>query len=158
TLRGDVASMRARIEQEHSTKSPWSIKHLRGGLVDLEFMAQYLQLKYAADQPDVLSPNTWRSLKNLARLKILEPETAATLLGALDLWQALQSRLHLTIETDAPSGGTKSMPVALQEKLMSLGGAASIADVEATILNTAEQVYALFQDIIGEPVEEDGGD
>jgi [glutamine synthetase] adenylyltransferase / [glutamine synthetase]-adenylyl-L-tyrosine phosphorylase len=153
-LRNDVASMRARIESEHNTKSPWSIKHLRGGLVDLEFITQYLQLKHAADQPLVLSPNTWRTLKNLSRLGILEPDAAATLLQALDLWQALQSRLHLTIETDAPSGGTKSMPIALQKKLASLGGANSIADVEATILETAERVYALFQDIVGEPVEE----
>lgn len=158
TLRNDVASMRARIDQEHNTKSPWSIKHLRGGLVDLEFVTQYLQLKHASDTPGVLSPNTWRALKNLGQLAILDTETVSTMLQALDLWQALQSRLHLTIETDAPSGGTKSMPVALQEKLASLGGGETIAHVEATILETAEHVYALFQAIIGEPSDEINGD
>lgn len=150
-LRNDVATMRVKIDQEHHTSSPWAIKHLRGGLVDLEFIAQYLQLKHSEEYPGVLSPNTWRALKNIGRQGLIANEITTTLLDALDLWQALQSRLHLTIETDAPSGGTKSMPIALQEKLASLGGVDNIADIESTILQTAEQVFNLFQAIVGEP-------
>ncbi len=43
--------MRARIEKEKGTKDIWDLKQVRGGLVDLEFIAQYLQLVHAATAP-----------------------------------------------------------------------------------------------------------
>lgn len=150
-LLADVAEMRARIDAEHHTNSPWSIKHLRGGLVDLEFIVQYLQLRHAARHPAILSANTWRALRNLKNAGLISDETAEVLNKALDLWQAFQSRLHLTIDTDAPRGGASAMPVALQERFAQLGGADSLEGVEAIILDTAAEVYAVYNEIIGEP-------
>ncbi|MDH5411495.1 MAG: bifunctional [glutamine synthetase] adenylyltransferase/[glutamine synthetase]-adenylyl-L-tyrosine phosphorylase, partial [Alphaproteobacteria bacterium] len=40
----DVADMRIRMAKQHRGESLWDVKHHRGGLVDIEFMAQYLQL------------------------------------------------------------------------------------------------------------------
>ena len=57
-LTRDVAAMRARMAKEHPGKSIWDIKHRRGGLVDIEFIAQYLILRHAALDPGILSPNT----------------------------------------------------------------------------------------------------
>ncbi|MBT7486411.1 MAG: bifunctional [glutamine synthetase] adenylyltransferase/[glutamine synthetase]-adenylyl-L-tyrosine phosphorylase, partial [Rhodospirillales bacterium] len=45
-LLADVASMRSRMDDEHHTENPLAIKHLRGGLVDIEFISQYLQLRH----------------------------------------------------------------------------------------------------------------
>ena len=42
TLLRDVADMRARIDKEHGTEDVWKVKYLRGGLIDIEFIAQYL--------------------------------------------------------------------------------------------------------------------
>jgi glutamate-ammonia-ligase adenylyltransferase len=151
TLLNEVASMRVRIDSEHHTQSPWSIKHLRGGLVDVEFITQYLLLRHAHQTPDILSPNTWRAIKNLHQYGYLDKPRTRTMLRALDLWQALQSRLHLSLSTDAPPNGTRSMPIALQERLARLGGTNDIAEVEALIISTAQSVYTLFQEIIGEP-------
>ncbi len=147
----DVAEMRARMDAEHHTESPWSIKHLRGGLVDLEFIVQYLQLRHAAEHPTILSANTWRALKNLKNAGLISEDAAGILSRALDLWQAFQSRLHLTIDTDAPRGGAKAMPIALQERFAQLGGARSLEGVEKIILDTATEVYEVYNDIIGEP-------
>ena len=58
TLLADVASMRARTAKEHRSASPWEIKHWRGGLLDLEFIAQYLQLREAHRHPEILDGNT----------------------------------------------------------------------------------------------------
>jgi len=149
----DVAEMRARMDAEHHTDSPWSIKHLRGGLIDLEFIIQYLQLRHAANHPSILSPNTWRALRNLKHAGLIEDEVAETLSRALDLWQAFQSRLHLTIETDAPPGGANAMPVALQEHLAELGGAKSLEGVESVIKSTAAEVFDIYNEIIGDPAE-----
>jgi len=147
----DVAEMRVRMDREHHTTSPWSIKHLRGGLVDVEFIVQYLLLRHASEQPSVLSPNTWRALRNLHQAGLVSDDDASTLKRALDLWQAFQSRLHLTLDTDAPRGGASAMPVALQERFAQLGGTDSLEGVEAIILDTAAQAYAVYNDIIGEP-------
>ncbi len=59
--------MRARIDKEHGTDDIWAVKYLRGGLIDIEFIAQYLQLRYAHRKPDVLSPNTGTALRQLTR-------------------------------------------------------------------------------------------
>ena len=40
----DVHEMRQRIAKEKGTENIWELKQVRGGLVDLEFIAQYLQL------------------------------------------------------------------------------------------------------------------
>lgn len=50
-LLADALDMRIRIEKEHHTDNPWDIKHVRGGLVDMDFMAQYLVLLHAPQTP-----------------------------------------------------------------------------------------------------------
>src|SRR6185295_19092133 len=81
-IAADVRSMRSRIEREKGSKDLWDLKQVRGGLVDLEFIAQYLQLVHAAEQPDVLSQNTRQALSNLERAGCL-PLPAARLLNNL---------------------------------------------------------------------------
>ena len=57
-LLADVAGMRERIDKEHGTDSILEIKYFRGGIVDIEFIVQYLQLRHAADHPSILCTNT----------------------------------------------------------------------------------------------------
>ena len=47
-LAGDVAAMRRRMEAHSRPASPWDVKQRPGGLVDVEFIAQYLMLLHAA--------------------------------------------------------------------------------------------------------------
>src|SRR5439155_11286560 len=54
----DVADMRRRIADENPRPSPWDLKNRRGGLIDLEFIVQYLMLRHAASYPRVLRRNT----------------------------------------------------------------------------------------------------
>ncbi len=151
----DVASMRQRIDREHHTEQLWSIKHLRGGLVDVEFITQYLLLRHLHETPDLLSPNTWRAMKNLNQHGYLSNDDLMVLLRALDLWQALQSRLHLSLTSDTPPSDTRSMPLALETRLIRLGGARNLHEIETLISNTARKVSELFNKIIGEPRTDD---
>ena len=153
-LRNDVASMRQRIDATHHTDHLWSIKHLRGGLVDLEFIVQYLQLRHAHDDPGVLSTNTWRAIRNLEDGGYLEPNDAAQLKEALDLWQSLQSQLHLSLTMDPESGPSTRMPKALRVHLARLGGTDSFDRVETIIRETAGNVYSVFNRIVGEPTSD----
>lgn len=50
-LLAEIRDMRGRIAKEHTTRNPWHVKHVRGGLVDVDFIAQYLVLRYAPGAP-----------------------------------------------------------------------------------------------------------
>jgi len=66
SLRQDILTMRQKMHDGHPNDSgPFDIKHDRGGMVDIEFMVQYLVLAYAHQYPQ-LSAN----VGNLALLKL----------------------------------------------------------------------------------------
>src|SRR4029078_9181817 len=62
-LAGDVVTMRRRMEQPHRPASVWCIKQIPGGLIDVEFIAQYLMLLHAARHPEILHSNTGKALR-----------------------------------------------------------------------------------------------
>src|SRR5690606_32223706 len=81
-LRGDVDSMRQRMrgELDRSDGTLFDLKQGEGGLVDLEFLLQYLVLREAAAQPDLLLPRATRPLlEALAASGVLAEDVAATL-------------------------------------------------------------------------------
>src|ERR1700676_4691097 len=52
-IAADVVDMRAAIAKEKGDADPWNLKYAAGGLVDIEFIAQYLQLVHAATVPEI---------------------------------------------------------------------------------------------------------
>ncbi len=147
-LVSDVAAMRARIEKEHKTELLWRVKHRRGGIVDLEFIAQYLQLRHAGDHPEVLSTNTREALGNLAGEGCLDPDDGSVLIEAARFWTGLQAMLRLTTgenfdEATASQG--------LRALLARAAGAKDFKDLKRRIVGTSEAVHACFRSLIEEP-------
>jgi glutamate-ammonia-ligase adenylyltransferase len=146
-LKADVADMRQRMAKEHKGLSPWDIKHRRGGLVDIEFMAQYLQLLHAPRHPDVLSTNTAEALGRLSAMGLLDASAFASLAQALRLWTAVQGVLRLTIaegfsEAEASAGLTAILAQA--------GGAVDFAALKTQMESSAAAVAALFDGLLGQ--------
>jgi len=110
----NVAEMRERMAAEHATRSLWEPKHVRGGLVDIEFIAQYLQLREAHARPQVLSQNTFMALSRLGEAGILPPPAARELRSALALWQAVQARIRLNVGAGITAEGGDDAPRALK--------------------------------------------
>lgn len=82
TLRNDVAAMRARMraELDRSTDTLFDLKQGEGGLVDLEFLLQYLVLRDAHAQPALLMPrDTPGLIEAVAASGALSAEVAADL-------------------------------------------------------------------------------
>ena len=69
---GDVAEMRRAIATEKGEDKRWDLKYAAGGLIDLEFIAQYLQLVHAAEQPEILDTSTARVLDKAWRLGLID--------------------------------------------------------------------------------------
>lgn len=154
-LAQEVADMRARIDREHRAKSIWDVKYLRGGLVDVEFIAQYLQLRHAADRPEILATNTRDALGRAAAAGVLGQDAAARLIAALDLWHAVQGMLRLTVggvldEAQAPPG--------LKLALAAAAGAVDFADLKARILTSADEVLDLFNTLLPAPASGSGAE
>ncbi len=52
-LRDAVRDMRAKMTAQRKANEPFDLKHRPGGLIDLEFLAQYLVLEHAASHPPI---------------------------------------------------------------------------------------------------------
>lgn len=144
-LRNDVATMRARIAQEHDGQSPWDIKYRPGGLIDIEFIAQFLMLRHAADNAGVLSTNTFEALENLSDATYLDASDAQILLETLRLWQKLQCILRLTAENSARE---TEMTIGQRNLLVQVGGAQDFDALEADMNAAAGRVRSIFDKII----------
>lgn len=84
-LRADVAAMRARMraELDRSDAARFDLKQGAGGLVDLEFLLQFLVLREGARHPMLLASHDTPGLLRAARTAgVLAPDAAADLLAA----------------------------------------------------------------------------
>ncbi|WP_119462340.1 bifunctional [glutamine synthetase] adenylyltransferase/[glutamine synthetase]-adenylyl-L-tyrosine phosphorylase [Rhodospirillaceae bacterium SYSU D60014] len=144
----DVAAMRARMAGQHPTDRLWDVKHLRGGLVDVDFIAQYLQLRHAAAHPEILHPNTTDALASMAAAGLLDGKAADELIAAMRLWRRLQGLLRLTVG-DRPA--EEALPDALRQALAEAGGGADFADLKEKIMAAAATVRTQFETLIETP-------
>lgn len=105
----DVREMRDRIEKEKGTDDIWNLKQVRGGIVDVEFIAQYLQLAHAPEHPDVLDTNTQTALARLQERGFIDVANAEQLTSAITLITTLTHLLRICSEAgfepdNAPDG------------------------------------------------------
>jgi glutamate-ammonia-ligase adenylyltransferase len=141
----DVRDMRARIEKEKGTRDPWELKQARGGLVDLEFIAQYVQLANAEAHPQVLSQNTVAALTRLGEAGLLPPAAAEALLPAARLLNNLTQVLRLCL--DGPFEPAKA-PDGLKALLARAGEAPDFRHLEADLAAREAEVATLFDQLI----------
>ncbi len=144
-LATDILEMRARLEKERQTDNIWHIKNVRGGLVDLEFIAQYLQLAHAHEAPEILDTNTATALNKVARAGFLESAAAEELGLAAERYHNLTQILRLSVDeafdpTRAPEG--------LKGLLMRALDAPDFARVESDLRESLSTVKAHFDKII----------
>ncbi|MCH8926531.1 MAG: bifunctional [glutamine synthetase] adenylyltransferase/[glutamine synthetase]-adenylyl-L-tyrosine phosphorylase [Proteobacteria bacterium] len=144
----DVAEMRARIEREHPAKTIWSVKFLRGGLTDLEFLAQYLLLRHAHDHPQIIDASTQAVFAKLAEAGLLGPSLARRLIAATRLIRQVQGMLRLTA---APAFDADSGTEGLKASLARAAGMADFASLRETLIATAAEVHEVFIDRIEAP-------
>ncbi|MGZ3304310.1 MAG: hypothetical protein ACXU8U_00495 [Asticcacaulis sp.] len=80
----DILEMRDTLAQNKPAKSLHDVKHLRGGLMDLEFLCQGLSLKAAADSDLRLCGHTPAMIENLVARGSLTPRQGQSLTR---IWQ-----------------------------------------------------------------------
>jgi [glutamine synthetase] adenylyltransferase / [glutamine synthetase]-adenylyl-L-tyrosine phosphorylase len=143
----DVADMRRRMKKQ---TSHWEVKYRRGGLVDIEFIAQYLQLREAAKTPAVLHQNTREALAALGEAGVLSRELAERLIAALALWHGFQGLLKLTAEE--PFDAAAAAP-ALKLLLARGVGALDFDALKARMKSSADDARLCYGKLIDEPAQ-----
>lgn len=96
-IAADASEMRRAIAQEKHEDDSWDLKYAAGGLIDVEFIAQYLQLVNAADHPGILDPSTARALEKATRAGMLSVEDSEILRPATQLFHDLSQILRLCL-------------------------------------------------------------
>ena len=93
----EIGEVRKRMEVElgRETRGRWHVKYGRGGLVDVEFLTQALQLVHGRDHVDARAPATVAALHGLARAGALAPETAHRLADAYRFLRRVSAALRL---------------------------------------------------------------
>ena len=97
-LKTDVVEMREKMKKhlDKSNDRYFDLKQSRGGMVDIEFIAQYLMLREAPEHPDmILWTDNVRILDECARLGILSADKADSLKKAYLKIRGLYHRLSL---------------------------------------------------------------
>ena len=145
-IAGDVVEMRGAIAMEKGDANRWDLKYASGGLVDIEFMVQYLQLVHAEAKPAILDTSTARVLDKARALGVLSVEDAEVLRPAVRLYQALTQILRLCLSGPFD---TKKVGPDLLRLLARAADVPDFASVEATLVETQAKVREAFVRILG---------
>jgi glutamate-ammonia-ligase adenylyltransferase len=144
----EVAEMRERMAREHKAASHWEVKHLRGGLVDIEFTAQWLQLRWGREHPAILSFNTRDALEKAAEAGLLARADLDSLIEAWRLWSAVQLVLRQTIAGDFDE---KTAPRGLKDVLVRAAGLIDFKTMVDRMDDCARDALEVFERLVTEP-------
>jgi glutamate-ammonia-ligase adenylyltransferase len=142
----EVRDMRALIAQEKGDDNPWDLKLARGGLTDLDFIAQALVLAHGAKHPNLIGLQPESAFQEACKAGLLGEDDARSLIEAHRLFGAIFQWQRLTIEgTFDPA----TVPPAILKRLATVAGLPD-AKVLLTHLNAMrEQVREVFDCVLG---------
>ena len=144
-IAADVREMRELMHRERPAKGGWDLKLSPGGLVDIEFAAQFLQLAHAAEGGP-LEPNTAAALA-AQRVARLAPAAALTdLEQAWRLQQDLTQLLKVALDDGADPDAE---PAAFRSLLARAGGARDYRQLGAALKRAQTAARQAYSAIVG---------
>lgn len=141
----DVLDMRERITKDRGTNEYWHIKLVRGGLLDLEFITQYLQLVHANKYPEILNQNTVEALSRISDAGLIDKDCSNVLIAAAHLYGQLTQILRLCVSDHF---NPEEAPQGLKDLLCRTTGEDSFEKLETRLKDTLEKVSEIFDQII----------
>jgi [glutamine synthetase] adenylyltransferase / [glutamine synthetase]-adenylyl-L-tyrosine phosphorylase len=141
----DICQMRRLMLKEQGPTGVWDLKRKRGGLVEIEFIAQALELVNCHAKPNVLKTNTRDALDALWQSGVLTTPQATVLRDAWVLYSQLMQILRLAVEGET---GLKNAPAGLRQLLETAAACPSLVQTEALLADFSLQVIEIFDEII----------
>lgn len=141
-LVSDVLEIRDKLAKQFAKENIWDVKQVRGGLVDIEFICQFLSLR-ERKRLDVASlQSTSDCLKQLYDKGALEEASYQKLVNAFMLQRTLQALLRLCLE-HTPSDATQ-IPAGLVQVILENTYFDSLDALEAGLQSAQREVLTQF--------------
>jgi glutamate-ammonia-ligase adenylyltransferase len=146
-LRENALEMRRRLLRDLPAHGPLDVKLRAGGQMEVEFVAQVLQLDHFTTRPERRSTTTRFALANLVEAGALDAAEGEALIAADHLWRTIMSMLRLTVGpvTDL------DLPEASARILLAATGETTMQHLRVRIEHRAALVRAAFIRHIGDP-------
>jgi len=151
TVLADTSAMRRRLLAELPPQGIWDVKLRRGGLLEVEFIAQALQLRHAgrAKRP-VLDPTPRVALAKLAVGGVIGKGDAADLIAADAAWRATQGLFRIALGRAIPAEVPPALQSRLLRRLNGILGSQSDRDLAHRMDAVAETVTNAFHRLVGD--------
>ncbi len=144
-LKRDIAAMRSLIAREKGEGGPFDLKLAPGGLLDVEFAAQYLILAHAHDEPAMLTFETRAALAAATRAGFLSAGDGERLAQAHRLLTAVTQTLRLTL----PDGADPAEAAAgVRRRIAQAAGSPDFAHLSAALAETRDTARAIFRRLL----------
>ena len=139
----EIAGMKDRIENEvvRSGELDRNVKLGRGGIREIEFVVQSLQLLHAGRQPFLQNPQTLPCLAKLAEYELLKREDAADLDKAYCFFRDVEHRLQMEGNRQTHSIPADNLARERLAKLMSFNTVGEFEAARSRHSNNVRRVY-----------------
>lgn len=140
----DTAAMQARLATDMPPRGLFDLRAIPGGMMEISFIAQALQLIHGATNPALFQPNTAVALKALADAGHLLQSEAQALTHADFRWRTIQGINRIT----GLASRATAPPAAMLEPLLRATGFNSLEALQVEIAGTAEAAHNIFSRLI----------
>jgi glutamate-ammonia-ligase adenylyltransferase len=142
----ETRTMRALIAKEKGDGDVWDLKLAAGGLIDIEFVAQYLQLAFAHQHPVLLDVSTRKVVDTAVRTSLVTPEQAEGLIDAHRLYTNTTQFMRLSMS--GPFDPAKAA-TGVKRRIAAAVGFPDFEALAAALGETRKRVRAAFETIVG---------
>lgn len=145
--RQEIYHLRQRMERElaREDRSHYNIKTGRGGLVDVEFLVQYLQLLHGNNNVSLRSPNTLQALLALQKTEHLDDQETRLLTDGYLFLRRLENKLRLVHDQSISQLASDKSYLAKLARRLDYPGAQPEEQLLADYHQSTEQIRALFE-------------
>jgi len=147
----ELLAMRERMEREIADESPgrYNSKLGRGGLVDVEFAVQFLQLAHGATDPRIRSASTPQALALLVQHGHLAAQDHAPLSRGYRFLRRLESRLRIVRDRSVDRIPETAPELPRLARRMGYSGPRAGEELLADYERTSADVRAAFLRVLG---------
>jgi glutamate-ammonia-ligase adenylyltransferase len=143
-IRGDTAVMLAKVNAEIAPAGPWDVKYRTGGMMELAFIAEALQLIHGQSNPALFRANTAEALRGLQRAGHLCRQDGDILLAADFLWRTIQGIDRITGLRDQ----VFDPPPAMLAPLLRATRMQDLTELRAAMAQHGDDVHDCFKRLI----------
>jgi glutamate-ammonia-ligase adenylyltransferase len=137
--------MRRLIAEVKGETDFWDLKLVSGGLIEIEFLAQYLVLSQAHRSPDMICTGTREMIDKAQKHQVIEASEETGLLTAHTLYTSALQMQRLTLD---PNRRPEDAPPIVKQRLAKAAGEIDFGALESRLRESRRKVRYLFDALL----------